>query len=522
MAKIRLKPSTYYLSNSSYLSVSNAANMYNDTDNDTYATVTNSQSGTTSYYIYLRGFNFDDIPAGAVINSFTIKLKVRESGVTTSTSYYPRICNGTTTLTGSCSMPSTSVQTLTFSGLQVDLDTLIGYGSNFGIRINCRRASRNTTGYMYIYGAEIEVDYTLPDPRTITSTLSGSGTISPSGATTKYDGEEYELTITPSNTSDVVTVTNNGDNVTDELVAHHTGGSSTSTSKASESDVTTGFSRSGGAFYQSSSTQSDAWLRYAIGKTAESPYSTSNTSNTYCKDGTNDANTMGWMNYPFDFSNIPSDAEITDVEVKCYGAAEDTSQSASHADVSLWCGSEQKGTTQKFTSTSNGIMTISDPGEWTRAELQNAWVRFAVGYYGGRLLGITWKVTYTVGGTLHHYTYTYEVSGDATIAVTIGNDTTPPVITVGTPSRSIISDEAGYDQCVCTFRSNKALQAWEARATKSGVTPARGVGLLVESGGALAANTNATIYVDDEELTQGDGEYTITVYGQSTGGVWSE
>ena len=97
-----------------------------------------------------------------------------------------------------------------------------------------------------------------------------------------------------------------------------------------------------------------------------------------------------------------------------------------------------------------------------------------------------------------------------------------PKITVGTPSRTIISDESGYDQCVCTFRSDLALQAWEARATKSGTTPARGVGLLVESGTTLAANTDATVVVDDEELTNGDGEYTITVYGQSTGGVWSE
>jgi hypothetical protein len=65
-------------------------------------------------------------------------------------------------------------------------------------------------------------------------------------------------------------------------------------------------------------------------------------------------------------------------------------------------------------------MTLSDPGEWTREELQDAWVRFGVGYYGGRILGITWKVNYTYGGTLHHYTYTYTVSGDATIAVNIG------------------------------------------------------------------------------------------------------
>ena len=59
-----------------------------------------------------------------------------------------------------------------------------------------RKNSRNTTGYFYCYGAEIEVTYTVPDPRTITSVLSGNGTINPSGAQTYYDGDEYELTIT--------------------------------------------------------------------------------------------------------------------------------------------------------------------------------------------------------------------------------------------------------------------------------------------------------------------------------------
>ena len=96
-----------------------------------------------------------------------------------------------------------------------------------------------------------------------------------------------------------------------------------------------------------------------------------------------------------------------------------------------------------------------------------------------------------------------------------------PILTIGTPSKTKISRVEGYDQSVVTFTSDIDLQAWEARATLPGVTPARGVGLLVESGTTLSANTEATIYVDDEELTNGDNEYTITVYGQSTGGEWS-
>ena len=98
MATIRLIPSTYYLSNSTYLSVSNASNMYHNTDNDTYATVTNSRSSTTSYYIYVRGFNFDAIDDAWVVNSITIKVKGYESGVSTSTSYAPRLYNGTSSI----------------------------------------------------------------------------------------------------------------------------------------------------------------------------------------------------------------------------------------------------------------------------------------------------------------------------------------------------------------------------------------------------------------------------------------
>ena len=73
MATIRLIPSTYSLSNTSYLNISNASNMYTNTDSTTYATVNHTRTSTTSYYIYVKGFNFDDIPADAIINSATVK-----------------------------------------------------------------------------------------------------------------------------------------------------------------------------------------------------------------------------------------------------------------------------------------------------------------------------------------------------------------------------------------------------------------------------------------------------------------
>lgn len=242
MATIRLVPSTYYLSSTSYLSISNAANMYNNTDSDTYATVTNSRASTTSYYIYLRGFNFSDIPAGAIINSFTVKLKARESGVSTSTSYKPYLANGTSTINGSCDVITTTAATHTFTGISADWDTIVGYGSNFGIRINCRRASRNTTSYMYIYGAEILVDYTVPVHHSITINNSTSATVTASD-TNPLEGTDVEI---KADTITGITVTDNGTDVTSQFTYRQGQGT-----YEIENRGTYGFSLNGSGYYQS-------------------------------------------------------------------------------------------------------------------------------------------------------------------------------------------------------------------------------------------------------------------------------
>ena len=143
MPTIRLVPRTYYLSNTTYLSVSNEQNMYNNTDSTTYATVEHTRTSNTSYDIYLRDFNFDDIPSNATINSFSIKLKARESGISTSTSYAPKLYNDTTEITSTFNAITTTATVLTASGYTVDFNTIKNYGSNFGIRITLRRASRN-------------------------------------------------------------------------------------------------------------------------------------------------------------------------------------------------------------------------------------------------------------------------------------------------------------------------------------------------------------------------------------------
>lgn len=57
----------------------------------------------------------------------------------------------------------------------------------------------------------------------------------------------------------------------------------------------------------------------------------------------------------------------------------------------------------------------------SRSDLDNLRIRHYVGYYGGLVLGITFKVTYSTGTGIDHYTYTYIVDGDAEILVVIGS-----------------------------------------------------------------------------------------------------
>lgn len=400
MATIRLVPSILYnAAGTSYLTVSNESNAYTNTDSTTYATVTNTNASTTSRYIYLRGFNFSDAPSGAIINSFSIKLKASESGGSTSSSYRPVLCKGTSTYSNAyCDAITTSATVRTFTFTQ-DYATFADDGDDFGIRINCRRGSRNTAASFQIYGAEIEVNYTIPTPATVTTTLSGNGTISPSGSTSTYEGAEFTLTITPTDKSETVTATQDGVNITDQLVAHGTGATIT----AVPDDVTTSGIQSGSSYAQ-----------YAIGHSAESPYSS--TSNMYASSGS-----TGYAAYSFDFSDIPSNATIESIEVRCHGHRESSTISSSYvSQCAIYNGSTAVSETVDFPSTSASIITLEPNTTITRTMLDNLTVRHYVGYYGGLVTGISFVVTYSTGTGIDHYTYTFTTSGDTVIAVVIG------------------------------------------------------------------------------------------------------
>lgn len=490
MPTARLIPSTYYLSNSSYLSVSNASNMYDDTDSTTYATVTNSRTSTSSYYIYIRGFNFDDVPSNAIVSDITIKLKAYHSGGNTSTIY---CYDGTTSVAaaGSTTALTTSATVKTFTNTTIEWDTLKGYGSDFGIRINCRRSSRNTTAYFYIYGAEIDVTYTVPVYYDVTISNSTSATVSASD-TNPLEGTDVEIR---SDTLTGIKITDNGVDVTNQFSQRQ--------ETAESYDVvnvgTYGFTLNSSTGYYVSNNKSVSKSAAVCRVDFHVPVAATITF-TYVN--------YAEASYDFGvFGNI--DVALSNN----YYAAGSSGATITDSSYRKACNTSADNTSSVQTLTYT--MATGDHSIWVKyskddaSDANNDTLQFKV--------AITLNEPFTPG-TYYCYDIT-NIHADHAIIVTATAN--PPVITVGTPNVTIISSVSGHDQCVCIFTSDLALQQWEARATKAGTTPARGVGLLVESGGSLAANTPATVYVENEELTNGDGEYTITVYGQSTGGVWS-
>lgn len=374
--------------------------MYANTDSTTYATVTNSRTSTTSYYIYLRGFNFDDVPNDAIVSSISIKLKAYHSGGNTSTIYG---YDDTTQVSsaGSTTALTTSATVKTFTNTTIDWDTLKNYGSDFGIRINCRRSSKNTASYIYIYGAEIEVTYTIPVYYNINVTNNTSGTVSPVGTTSVVENDDFTLTINASNP----TVTDNNVNVTSQL-ERITGG--TESFVPYDSDYS-GFTISN---------ISNAYTGISDSNSADCSLAGRTTGNLYLDLG------------PID---IPSSATISSVSCQAsLQISRNGSSSSMTASCQMYSGTTAKGSSTTLVSSATDVARTTytmTMGTWTASELQNT--RFYITMYNGAsstvrhiyVYGVTLTVTYTVSGEVYIYTIN-NVAGDHTIVVTAGTSQT--------------------------------------------------------------------------------------------------
>lgn len=455
---------------------------YNGSDHtENYARIQLSATSTsTDCYIYYT-FNTSEIPAQATIDSVTCSARIsRNNRVGSSTI---QLYSGTTAKGSSASFSSTQT-----TGTSVTVTNISNAGTwtlselqNARLRITGRRSSTNQTGYIYFFGATLTITYTLDYTQyEITSLLTTDeiDSISPEGVTTMEDpNDDYVLNIYGASI-DNIKVEDNGSDVTEDLVRHELTSTGEITAVPSTT-FTTHIDGSGGQFYVQSSETGTRILELAIGYSAESPNpslptGTSVGNYNYVKDNNNNTAT-GYIEYNFDFSEIPEGSTINSVSVKVYGCRETSTTDSTHvAKVELYSGTTQKGASQELTSTSNSIHIINNVGTWTRAELQNAKLRFTVAYYGGRVGGISWYVDYTPPSNNPYY-WTY----------TLSNINADHTITVGDKIIEIPEEDPVYEYYPITISSVNAT-----------TNPRKGTVRLVEG-----SNQTIEIYPTDPLVT---------------------
>lgn len=374
-----------------------------------------SGGSSSKAYIYYS-FDFDAIPDSATIDSVECTVKGHAENTSRST------CNvqlyvGTSTAKGSSSkFTSTSAQTLTLTTGTWTVAEVKDMRLRFEI------------GYYggLINGATVTVTYTFNATKWQITISNSTGVTVTASESEVYDGNPVTI---KASAIDGITVTDNGTDVTSQFQQAQDG----SVSATPGSYETSGSIR--GTYYQR-----------AIGHDAD--YTGGTTSSDYASSNT------AHIDYHFDFSSVPEGATVTGVSVRVRGHAEDISQSSEVAKLRLYSGSTAKGSESEFTSESNVVVTM-DAGTWTRAELQDAVLRFTIGYYGGAVTGATWTVTYEQSG----YTYTINsVTQDHAIVVSAG----------GSGPSLYVKDGSTWVQVTTAYR--KVSGAWQQVALDQAFT----------------------------------------------------
>lgn len=384
---VTIVPSGY--EDSTNVTLSNITRAYNGTSNTQYATISITQSSTGSLF-----FTFDtsEVPAGATITSITGSVKVRVSNTTRVTNTKCQLFADDVAKGDNVTFASTSTSNVVT--LSPGNSWTRSEVSDLRLKIGGTGSSSSSSRAIYMYGASITINYSVPTyDITIQNSTSATVTASESEVAS---GSSVDII---ADTISGLTIQDNGTDVTSQFVQ-----GLGDTVSAVPGSYQTGGSING-TNYQST-----------IGKGSDTANRTGNDYFSTSQGGSGST----WIDYYFDFSDIPTGASILSVSLTVKGHCESTSQSREISRVQAYAGTTAKGTQTNLTdSTTDKVYTVP-VGTWTASELHEAKLRHEIGVYGGLVSGATWTVTYEIEG----YVYTISnVVADHTIVVTSGGVT---------------------------------------------------------------------------------------------------
>lgn len=406
MATVKLIPSGYSVSSSTRVTVTDPTNMYYDTSHTAnYCSIRGRNSSSNGpYYAFIHGFNFSSVPSDAIVSSFTIRIRCyKNSYLATGSSYRLRLASSAsssyaiTNTTLSSDITTTSA-VYTFPNGDLTWNTLKGYGSNFSIEVPLMSTSSQYP-YLYVYGAEIEVTYTIPVYHNVTATSNVSGVTVEPTSHTALEGSDVALSILSNGTSFVVT--DNDNDVTNQLVQLQPTGSNTYTPEG----------------YSSLSSGITINSSYPI----TNAYQNADDSSNYARLDFNTSIT-GYIELTFDIPTLPTGATITGVSARARLRISSTSRMTNRI-CQLYSGSTAKGSNVDYSSTTSGGAVVNlTTGTWTASELPNLKMRIGATSSTSTsskyvyIYGADVTVSYTLSGELYLYTVS-NITADHTIVI---------------------------------------------------------------------------------------------------------
>ena len=347
----------------------------------------------------------------------------------------------------------------------------------------------NTSGTTYTYTINsIQDDHEIiindKIPHTVTSTLNTDlvDSISPSGQTTVYEGQDYDLVL-EIDSIDLIEVIDNNVDVTSSLIREN----NVTITNGNQTTVLGEYTLVSGSFNSSGA-------NYFSGIVGNGIDATQTSSNYY----SSSSGTIAVFNYKLLFNNIPSNAIITRLYVEVNGHAESTSNSNEYMCVQLRSGDTELSEELNFKSvgTSNSTQTIEATTLPTVAQLDDLILYCRLGYYGGAINGATCYIEYTAteqrgltGNTQYVWIYTIQnVTTDHTINVNELVGVTTHTITITNNNTEVTISQSSF----IVREGNSAVISF---------TTSRGDGVILKDNG-----TDVT-----SSLTNSDTTYSYTI-----------